>query len=244
MDIIRLYFIVILLFPAVAASKTIMPRVAVTANFKNTFIKLNQLFKQQTGISLTFSSSASGVLYTQILHGAPYDLFLSADQQKPQQLFEQNKTKKMPMTYAQGQLALISCDRNKMNKINHHQDLVALLKNAPHVVIANPQHAPYGIAAETVLQKFSINSKIVVAQNVNDAYRYIRSCIVDLGFVALSSIKQDKYPVNYQLVPIEWYSPIIQDMVLLTDNPYALQFWHFMQSDSARKIILESGYLL
>lgn len=231
--------------------------VAVASNFLLPMRVLVDEFEQQTDIEATLSSGSSGKLYAQIKNGAPYQLFFSADQLKPQALeadglvVEANR-----YTYALGKLALV-----KSPHLELRQDPQMLLLDSKfkRIAIANPSVAPYGQAALEVLEAMNISldqsGQLVRGENISQAYQFVSSGNTELGFVALSQVLSGldsevdlKHAAdNYWLVPEDFYSPIRQDMVLLEKaktSPAAKSFYEWIKSDDARDIIRSYGYEL
>ena len=223
--------------------------VAVAANFSNTMKSLVKEFHKTSDYQITLSFGSSGKFYAQIKQGAPYELFFSADQAKPDAL-EKDKLvmANSRFTYAIGRLALLSARPDFANKIETKLKQGAFNKLA----LANPKLAPYGAAALDVLKNLALidttQSKWVMGENIAQTYQFVSSGNADLGFIALSQllgtkkVKQD----SYWLVPDYMHHPIKQDVVLLRSaekSQGARAFLDFIQSNKAQKIIAEYGYL-
>ncbi|WP_100656966.1 molybdate ABC transporter substrate-binding protein [Alteromonas flava] len=211
-------------------------RVAVATNFHPFAEQLAHTFTQQTGQPITIAAGASGALYAQILHGAPYDLFLSADSIRPQKLEQQGMTVAgSRYTYLVGQLAIWST-----NDLPVDTSPLALKKwftNGEPLVVANPKLAPYGIAAMQVLQHVGIDVAVtsvplVTANNVMQAMQFIASGNATRGFVADHLIANRSQSV---LIPPQFYAPIEQQMVILkrTQLPViAAEFAQFVRANA------------
>ncbi len=223
-------------------------RVAVAANFLATLKALFPVYEQQTGDRLIISAGSSGKLFAQIINGAPYDVFLSADRAYPDRLIQ--KTQALASSryvYATGVLVLWSAGEVPVDKIR----LGAL--DVKHIAIANPNIAPYGAAAQQVLQTIglwnSVKHKLVQGESVGQVFQFVASGNAQLGFVALSQVLNPNNNYNrnnYWRVPAEYYSPLEQEGVLLVrgkDNPAALRFLDFLKTDAAREVIAQYGYL-
>ena len=226
--------------------------VAVASNFKNTAEQLSRVFTEQSGHKLRIVSASSGKLYAQIMQNAPFDIFLSADQHKPLQLHQQGKTiSGHRLHYATGQLVLWSA--------NQELAVRNCLINAcfSTLAMANPKHAPYGIAASEVLNQLNIHKtdqqRYIVGENINQSLQFIQSHNADLGFIAASQLQQlpiaainNAYQAgNIWIIPQSYYSAIKQDAVMLKraiNNKAAEAFWQFLQSNSAKDIIKANGY--
>jgi len=220
-------------------------RVAVASNFTAPMKKIEAAFNETyPHHKLTFSYASSGKLYAQIVHGAPYALFFSADSDKPKRLIEDGlAVKSSRFTYAVGVLALWAGG----SEISHNPASFLQSKGRQKLAIANPKLAPFGEAATQVLDYFDISSgklQIIKGENVSQAYQFVYSGNVPFGFVALSQII-DKDRREFWVVPPHLHKPIIQDAVLMAsenDNKAALAFMDFIQSEQAKRIIIASGY--
>ena len=224
--------------------------VAVAANAAEAIETLAGEFEQKSGHRITVTVGSTGKLYAQILHGAPFDVFLAADHERPRLLVEQGlAASDSRMTYAVGRLVLWSPEPETFT------DAAAVLREGAfrRLAIANPDLAPYGAAARDTLREFGLweglRSKIVVGENVGQAFAMVASGNAELGFVALSSVlsARNRQPGSYWEVPPHLHAPIRQDAVLLNraeDNPAARDFLRFLGSPRARKAIASSGYVV
>lgn len=221
-------------------------RVAVASNFAETAERLGNDFTRKTGQKVVFSSGSTGVHYAQILNGAPFDVFLSADEKHPALLERKGHgVVGTAFTYARGRLVLWSA---KPNYVDPGSKVLNFTENQT-IAIANPRLAPYGIAAYEVLRRLGIDaddsgSRIVRGENVAQVFQFIDSENADLGFVALSQLKAFKGAEkgSYWVVPQEFYSPIEQQAVLIKDNPGARAFLRFLREPESLEKIRESGY--
>ena len=223
-------------------------RVAVAANFSATFEQLADRFTEKTGHKVATSFGSTGALYAQIMNGAPYELFLSADAERPEKLVRQGKalaaTRKR---YALGRLVLWS---SKPDYI--YSEGGGLKKGlAGRVAIANPATAPYGLAAQQTLiqldQWRGLQNGLIRGQNIAQTFQFAISGSVDSAFIALAQIKQTEWAGkgSYWLVPTTLHHPIEQQMVVLETgkrNPVATLLWQFISSAEGRTIISRDGY--
>ena len=167
-------------------------QVAVAANFTAPIQAIAADFEKDTGHKLIAAYGATGQFYTQIKNGAPFEVFLSADDTTPQKLETEGDTVKgSRFTYAVGTLALWSA---KEGYVDAKGDV--LKQNAfKHLSIANPKAAPYGLAATQVLAKEGLTEKLkgklVEGQNITQAYQFVSTGNAEVGFVALSQIYKD-----------------------------------------------------
>ena len=224
--------------------------VAVAANFTAPLQAIAQQFEQSTGNKVLASFGATGQLYTQIKNGAPFEIFLSADDIRPAQLETEGDT--VPgtrFTYAVGTLALWSAKPDYVDD----QGKVLSSDKFKHVAIANPKAAPYGLAATQVMQKLglldTLKPKIVEGQSIGQTYQFVESGNAELGFVALSQIYKDGKVKSGSawIMPGDLYDPIKQDAVMLAkgkDNAAVAAFFDYLKGPEAAKIIESYGYAL
>lgn len=222
--------------------------IAVAANFTSTMNAIIRSFEAQTEHTVRLSSGSSGQIYAQIVNGAPFDIFFSADQEKPAVL--ENTHLSVPgsrFTYAIGTLVLWS----KSEGLDLENGRILFSNHYRKLAIANPQLAPYGLAARQTLEYLgayeAAEEKLVFGQNIAQTYQFIETGNADLGFVALSQILDDGDLASGSswIVPAGFYSRINQDAILLRraeNNPAALDFLVFINSPVAAEIITQQGY--
>ncbi|MBO8086116.1 MAG: molybdate ABC transporter substrate-binding protein [Marichromatium sp.] len=218
-------------------------RVAVAANFTAAMKEIATAFEAATGHTTRISFGSTGKLYTQIVNGAPFDVFLAADQRRPALLVEEGRAS-APFTYAIGELALWSADPALIT------DGAALLESGAfdRLAIANPKTAPYGAAAMEVLESLGLAEtlapKLVRGDNIAQTYQFVATGNAELGFVALAQIALDPSGSRWE-VEQSHYSPIRQDAVLLEgagSNPAAQALLDYLQGEAARAVITRYGY--
>ncbi|MGN2436669.1 molybdate ABC transporter substrate-binding protein [Pseudomonas syringae] len=225
-------------------------QVAVAANFTAPIQAIATDFEKDTGHKLVAAFGATGQFYTQIKNGAPFEVFLSADDTTPAKLEQEGDTVKgSRFTYAIGTLALWSAkegyvdNKGEVLKANQYQ----------HLSIANPKAAPYGLAATQVLSKLGLTdatkAKIVEGQSITQAYQFVSTGNAELGFVALSQIYKDGKLTSGSawIVPDSLHDPIKQDAVILTkgkDNAAAKALVEYLKGPKAAAIIKSFGYQL
>lgn len=225
-------------------------QVAVAANFTAPVQAIAKQFEQDTGNKVLASFGATGQFYSQIKNGAPFEVFLAADDERPAKLEAEGGT--VPgsrFTYAVGSLALWSA---KADYVDDKGEV--LKKNAfNHLAIANPKAAPYGLAATQVMQKLgladTLKPKIVEGQSIGQTQQFVASGNAELGFVALSQVYKDGKLTSGSawLVPGDLHDPIKQDAVILTkgkNNPVAAAFVDYLKGPKAAEIIKSYGYQL
>jgi molybdate transport system substrate-binding protein len=228
-----------------ALTQEIKPlRIAVAANFSPILKKLLPEFTAQTAIKTQVISAASGTLFQQISHGAPFDIFLSADAQRPQRLNDhQLIVENSQQTYIYGQIALWSA-------IDQFRALTPLLSKIPTIqrfAIANPATAPYGKAAKQALLSLglwpSLQNKIIQGININQTFQQVHSQAANVGIVAYSQLKINK--LEGFVIPQEYYQPIKQQMVILKRSKQiknAQQLSQYLLSDTVQEKLVKYGY--
>ncbi len=220
---------------------------AVASNFLSTFRDLTGGFEKATGHRVRIVSGSTGKLFAQIIHGAPYEVFLSADVKRPR-LLEERGLADARFTYALGKITLWSADPDLIGASG-----AAILKQGTfrYLALANPKTAPYGLAARTVLQKLKLWSplqpRIVQGENISQTFQFVATRNAELGFVAVSQVLNPKLRLRGSRwnIPETLYDPIRQDAVLLKrgrDNPAALALMNFLSGSEARAIIQRYGY--
>lgn len=223
--------------------------VAVAANFAEVAGNLEPGFESETGHALTVSVGSTGKLYAQIKHGAPYDVLLAADRERPRRLVEEGlAVAGSRFTYATGRLTLWSAVPNLIG-----EDGTEILRRGGfrRLALANPKLAPYGAAARQVMRRLGLwqvlGDRLVMGENVGQAFAMIASGNAELGFVALSQVLSPRNATSGSRwdVPVEFYEPLRQDAVLLVraaDNGAARAFLAYLKSPSALALIERSGY--
>ncbi len=220
--------------------------VAVAANFTEAAKEIAAAFKAKTGHEAVLSFGASGQFYTQITQGAPFQVFLSADDARPKKLVDDGLA--VPgsnFTYAIGKLVLWS---KTPGLVKGKETLVAA--SFSKLSICNPVAAPYGAAAMETMKSLKVletlQPKLVEGATITQAYQFVETGNAELGFVALSQLTAPETGSHW-LVPQELYSPIRQDAVLLksgASNEAATGFMAFLRSPEVRAIIEKFGYAL
>ena len=220
--------------------------VAVAANFVVPFKEIAATFEAETHIRVESTFASTGSLYAQIISGAPYDVFLSADENRPSVLFEKGLGDK-PFVYATGKVVLWGKGKDFCGAKNWQDALIKT--NIRKIALANPVTAPYGAAAEAALKQSGlqpqIEKKLVIAQNVGQAFQYASSGGTDACFCALSSAlsSQGKQGCYYAM---EQAPPIRQAACRITASSKrdpALMFLRFLLSPKVEKIKKRYGYM-
>jgi len=223
--------------------------VAVAANFTEPAKALAAVLEKTTGHVAKLSFGASGAFYTQIKNGAPFDVFLSADDERPARLEKEGDT--VPgtrFTYATGQLVLWSA------KPGFVDDKGEVLKGGGFnkIAIANPKNAPYGAAAVQAMDKMGLQAalqpKLVTGESIGQTYNFIATGNAELGFVALSQVLDSSGRFkggSMWVVTPSLHAPIVQDAVTLKRaqaNPAAKAWMDLLRSPRTKDLIRSYGY--
>lgn len=219
-------------------------RIAVATNFRAAATEIGKAFRTATPHVAVFSFGSTGQLYAQISQGAPFDVFLAADQARPARAVEEGfAVPASRFTYALGRIVLFSMDETLVTG-------EATLRSGKiaRLAIAEPALAPYGAAAVEVLQALGVydvlRDRIVRGINVAQAYQFVHTGNADAGFVALSQVSQHTGGSQW-IVPGRLHTPIAQDAVVLrrgVGNPAALAFVKFLQGTEAGSVRQKYGY--
>jgi len=222
--------------------------IATAANMQFAMKELTQAFTEQSGIKTELILGSSGMLTAQLMAGAPYDIFVSADLQYPEYLYEHGYGYQKPDIYGYGQLVLWTCKAGISPSLSWLKE-----ESVSHIAIANPELAPYGRAAKEVLIQEglydSISQKLVYGESIAQTNQFIRTGAAEIGFTALSVVlsPQIKGTGKWSLLPAEKYSPIAQGILVLNIEEAslnnALKFHTFLKSDNGKGILKKYGYL-
>jgi len=219
-------------------------RIAVASNFYSTLSLIKNQFENVYDDKIIIIKGSTGKLYAQIKHGAPYDIYMAADIKRPKLLEQQGLIlKNSRYTYASGLLVLWSK--------KYKEDVLKQLKKGAFnkLAIANPKTAPYGFAAKEILFKMGlynkVKSKMVYGENIAQTFQFVQSGSADLGFVALSYVKQTND--QYWQVPDKLYTPLKQQMVILKNSKkrkLAIKFMEFIKRKNIKEMIKHQGYTI
>ena len=231
-----------------AAAQAEVVQIAVAANFTAPARALAEIFARTTGHEAKLSFGATGAFYTQIKNGAPFDILLAADDERPIRLEKEGDT--VPgsrFTYTIGQLVLWSAKPGLVDGEG------AVLKggNFNKIAIANPKLAPYGAAAVETMDKLglaaALTPKLVTGESIGQTYNFIATGNAELGFVALAQVLDGGKLKSGSMwvVPAKYHAPIIQDAVILkraAANPAAKAWMALMRSPNTQDFIRSYGY--
>jgi molybdate transport system substrate-binding protein len=247
--ICALHLVLLLAWPAAAAAGQAV--VAAASNFSTALTTLIADFEAGSDHRIRAVIGSTGKLYAQIANGAPFDVFLAADQARPAALEHDGlAVAGTRFTYAQGQLVLWRPAADPSDA-----DIVELLSDTSlrSIAMANPALAPYGEAARQTLQSLqlwvALQDRLVFGENIGQTFSLVATRNADLGFIAQAQFVESRFadPVHGIPVPAELHDPIRQDAVLLAravDKPAAVSFVRYLKSAPARRIIRAAGYRL
>ncbi len=231
-------------------SKADTTLVAVAANFTKPMTDIAEAFEKTTGHSAKLSFGSSGKFVAQIENGAPFEVFLSADDKAPAKLEQSGfAVANSHFTYAIGKLVLWSATANLVDA----QGEILSKGGFKHIALADPKLAPYGAAALEVLKNKNLLNKLqplfVQGENIAQTYQFVSTGNAELGFVALSQVIDNGKISSGSAwqIPENLYTPLHQEAVLLKkgeDNPAASALMQFLKSPEAKAIISKYGYSL
>jgi molybdate transport system substrate-binding protein len=209
--------------------------VAVASNFLTTAERISAAFEAETGHDVILSNGATGLLYAQITNGAPFDIFLSADDERPRRLLTDGRARAV-RTYAIGTLVLLS-------NVAVSVETASEVFEGKTVALADPTVAPYGRAATRAMEALSLDTatfRPVMVANVGQVASVFATGNADLAFIATS--QSDRVEAPYVL-RLDGVAPEIrQDAALLSDDPAARAFWDFLSRPETLALIAEDGY--
>lgn len=222
--------------------------VAVASNFSAPMTRIARDFERDTGHKAVLAFGATGQFHAQILHGAPFEVLLAADDRAPRQMEAQGRVVEgTRFTYAVGRLALWS----RQPGVVDASGAVLGRGGFDRLAVADPKLAPYGVAAMETLEHLGLREKlaarIVTGASVAQAYKFVASGSAGLGFVALSQVVENGRlrEGSAWIVPSSMHAPIRQDAVLLKTgraNPAAVALMAYLKGDKAREVIVSHGY--
>jgi len=217
--------------------------VAVASNFQPAMTEIAAQFEKASGHDVVLSSGSSGKLYAQITNGAPFQVFFSADKQKPLALVKQGLgIPESLFTYAVGRLVLWTPKAGV--------DVQSVLRTGMYrrLALANPRLAPYGKAAMDVLQNMdpsNLNNqqRWVTGENIAQTWHFVNTGNADLGFVAMSQLHESNSTSGSGwIVPQKLHAPIEQGAIVIDSNEAVTGLIDFIKSDKGRAIIISFGY--
>ncbi len=235
--------------PLQAASTEPPPAIAAAASLRYALDEAAAAFTRETGRPLRLTYGASGNLVQQIRNGAPYQLFLSADEAHVQKLALEGRIEGEGTAYAVGRLAIIASADSPLTVDPHLKGLSRALQNGSlkKLAIANPETAPYGARSREALMHIGLwdlaKPRIVTAENIGQAFQFAATGGADGGFVSLSLVKSPGFSGRYALIPESWHKPIVQKMALVKGaGPTARAFQRWLLGPRGQEILTRYGY--
>ncbi|TAN70981.1 MAG: molybdate ABC transporter substrate-binding protein [Methylobacter sp.] len=235
-----------LVFSQVGWAATVL--VAVASNFTKPMTEIAAEFEKATGHSAKLAFGSSGKFVSQMENGAPFEVFLSADDEKPLKLEQAGlSVTGTRFTYALGKLVLWSAASGYVDD----QGKILTTGTFKHIALADPKLAPYGAAAVDVLKGLNLQDRLtplfVLGENIAQTYQFISTGNAELGFVALSQVIENGKIATGSgwIIPADRHAPIRQDAVLLStgaENPAASALLDYLKSAPALAIIEKYGY--
>ena len=239
--------VAIVFFYSCNADKKDSLTIAVASNLQFVMPELVLKFSEKTGIKCEIIVGSSGKLTAQIVEGAPFDLFLSADVKYPNELFDKGFTRNEPDIYAYGNLVLWTQKKGIVPELASLSS-----EEIKFIAVGNPKTAPYGLAAIQVLKSKklyeSVYDKIVFGESVSQTNQFIISQAADLGFTSKSVVSstQMKHKGSWKELNKDLYDPIAQALVILNTRSKfeqdAMAFRDFMLSTEGKEILSKFGY--
>ena len=235
-----LFFLSLFALPNLSAACTV--RLAVASNFRATLERLVTAYEDEANTEFQIISGASGTLFSQILRGAPFDVFFSADADKVERLENRGRTFGASWTYAIGRMSLWTPGRSALAVLESNDPIET-------IAIANPKQAPYRAAGASWLEAHwrpDKPARTVGGANVAQAFHFVKSGNADAGLVALSQLISEGVPlIEYVALPDDQYPSIRQKAALLGSPVCAASsgFARFLRSTEAAAIIERSGYV-
>lgn len=249
-----LSWVVASLVPAAAllpAQAQTVPTVAAASDLKFALEEVAGKFERETGNKVRLVFGSSGNFYSQILQGAPFQMFMSADEDFVFKLADAGKTVDRGRMYALGRIGIIVPTGSVLKADGEFKDLAAALKDGrlQKFAIANPEHAPYGARAKEALQRAglwdAIQPKLVLGENISQTAQFATSGSTQGGIIALSLAKAESVAKlgSFALISADWHEPLRQRMVLLKDAPPTLRaFYDYIGTPTAQEVMVRYGF--
>ena len=249
MKITRLFYLFLALQLNAGIAFAQSATVAVAANMKDAFAEIAMAFKSTGKPEMRVVYGSSGNFTAQIMNGAPFNLFIAADEYFPMELYKNGKTIDEGSVYAIGKLALITKINSGIVLVDNKAELAKAIAKANKVAIAKPELAPYGKAAVQYLKSEGLwdlaKDKLVYGDNIGVSTTYVVTGAAEIGFTALSLAKSPEVnkETNFILLNPKLYEPIRQRMVLMKGaSQEAKDLYQFMQGTQAKAILTKYGY--
>lgn len=227
------------------------PLVAVASNLTQALTEIADQYQASSGIKVKLSFGSSGNFSRQILQGAPYQVFISADQSNVDFLIANGKKPLRNQAFAQGQIGFFIPAGSQLSGITDLNGIIEAIEfgNYNRLAIANPEVAPYGLAAEQALASAGVwiinRHKLLIGENIAQTVQFCLAGGIDIGIVPTSAAIQPEVRGHGNFIPIppDWYQPIQQFLVLLTDsNPSATRFFNYLMDKESQAVLIKYGY--
>ena len=236
-----------------ASAQTDTPVIAAAADLKFAVTEIAEAFKAETGKEVKLSFGSTGNFATQIREGAPFQMFMAADESYVARLAAEGFTRDEGTLYAQGRIVMITPHGSPLKADGSLESLKAALEagTITHFAIASPDHAPYGVRAMEALQHAGIweavEPSLVLGENVSQAAQFATSGDAQGGIIAysLALSKEVSALGTFELIPADWHEPLNQRMVLLKSaGPLAEEFYAYINAPAARAVMKRYGFVL
>ncbi len=247
-DLSKISFaIMLLIYSTISLGQ--MVSVAVAANMKDAFAEIQAAFKATGKPEMRVVYGSSGNFTAQIMNGAPFNLFISADEKFPLELYKNGKTVDSGKVYAIGKIVMIAKNSSGIDLGKDKTQFARAIVKANKLAIAKPELAPYGKAAIEFMKAEGLwelaKDKLVYGDNIGAATMFVATGAADIGFTALSLAQSPEVTkqTHYVLLNDSLYEPIMQRMVLIKGaSQEAIDLYQFMQTAKAKDILLKYGY--
>jgi len=228
-----------------------MPVIAIAANMTYAMTELIEQFQSETGSKMRVSYGASGNFTRQLLQGAPYELFLSADKKYAEQLQEKTDIIKTSSVYVTGRIGFFAADDSSFSAYTGLDEIINALQFGQYhrIVIANPEHAPYGIAARQALQQAGVwavqRKRLLLAENASQAAQFSIAGGIDVGIIpySLAVVPALAAQGRFFPAPASWHQPIEQHLLLMKHASATTKaFYKYLLSEKSKTILEKYAY--
>lgn len=222
-------------------------RVAVAANMSFSILEIAQSFELEYDVKVEISTASSGLLTSQIINGAPFDVFIAANMEYPLALYNQGLATE-PVVYAFGNIVLAAQRELPQGKTWKE---VLLQEDIKRIAIADPKSAPYGIATLEALRNeevyLSLLSKIVLGESVTQVNQYLSTGSVDLAFTSNAFKANFEEDFNYYEIPNHLYRPIEQGVSIIKQKQGNMKtvselFINYLKGETGNRVLLNHGF--
>lgn len=229
------------------------PVIAAAADLKFAVIEIAAAFEAETGMKVEVSLGSTGNFATQIRQGAPFEMFMAADEKFIKELAAEGFARDEGTLYAEGRIVIMVPKGSKLTADAALDNLAAMIEagQLTKFAIANPEHAPYGKRAEEALRHRglweAIQPYLILGENVSQTAQFALSGNAEGGIIALSlaSAPEVSAQGTYALIDHDWHEPLLQRMALMKNaGPVAEAFYAYIQSPKAREIMVKYGFVL